>query len=314
MQILPLTGQTKSQFQDQLAAFEQQFTYPLGENTFFTIDHGDDYSAFFENLGQAKTWIALEHGQIIGCVSLAIRDLYAHNRLWRVGYLGDLKIDPDHQRGRTLYLLARAVQESLIKNVDFGYGVVMGGTSVTPPQYTGRLGIPRFVKGGDRLILKFSAFSLPVPEIHEPEILHSSTARELFLRLSPEQGWWERNPFLLISSRAPEWIHMANQAIGCYEDTLYGKRLFLTTGQELTFGHLTNMAFSAPMAARQVILYALRRAQKYRMNGLFSALTRQQYHDLKPFIADLPHDVSISDVYLTHPEYNSLLTINTADI
>lgn len=74
--------------QEQLARFEREFSYPLG-NDRFAIDHGADYLAFFRDLGEPKTFVATVAGAVAGVLVAVRRRLPAP-----VWYLCDLKVAP----------------------------------------------------------------------------------------------------------------------------------------------------------------------------------------------------------------------------
>ncbi len=94
----------RAAFQARLAALERLATYPLGDDT-FRLDHGPDYFAFFDRLGEVLYAAALE-GETLAAVACGMlrrvpfRQGEAPRRTW---YLADLKVHPDY-RGRRLPL------------------------------------------------------------------------------------------------------------------------------------------------------------------------------------------------------------------
>lgn len=104
MRITRVHPRERAAFQARLAALERLATYPLGDDT-FQLDHGPDYFAFFDRLGDVLYGVALEGDQVaaVGCGVLrrvVTRRGRAPRRAW---YLGDLKVHPDF-RGRRIPL------------------------------------------------------------------------------------------------------------------------------------------------------------------------------------------------------------------
>lgn len=71
---------------DELAAFEREFVYPLGRDT-FRIDHGSDYLAFFRSLGTPAVLVSESQGRLRG-ICVAVERSFAEPT-W---YLCDLKV------------------------------------------------------------------------------------------------------------------------------------------------------------------------------------------------------------------------------
>ena len=90
-----------------LKRFENQFTYPLGDKTFF-IRHGFegeyDYFSFFEQMGEVNYFVIEENNAIIGAGCAILRTIN-NEKLW---YLCDFKVSKIH-RGR------KALEKMLVK-------------------------------------------------------------------------------------------------------------------------------------------------------------------------------------------------------
>ena len=88
-------------YSKKLQLFEQQFTYPLGEQC-FKIIHGTnssyDYFSFFEQLGEPQVFIVEKNDKIICALCAILRDLKDH-RAW---YLCDYKMLKEY-RGQKVY-------------------------------------------------------------------------------------------------------------------------------------------------------------------------------------------------------------------
>lgn len=79
-----------NQWKSSLHQFEEHFTYPLGGDS-FSIDHGDNYLAFFQRMGNAHLYAMEKDDQII-----AVGAGIIHHR-FKAWYLCDMKVHPDHR-------------------------------------------------------------------------------------------------------------------------------------------------------------------------------------------------------------------------
>src|SRR5262245_21030215 len=111
MIVRALTEPPPSELAAALGEFERQFVYPLGPGRSFRIEHGDDYPRFYRAMGDARCFVALECGRVVGVLCAALRPL-----LWPdggerlVGYLGDLKTVSDIRSGWVLLEFLAAVE------------------------------------------------------------------------------------------------------------------------------------------------------------------------------------------------------------
>lgn len=104
-----------------IAALEAGARYPLGEDR-FRLDHGRDYFAFFDRLGDVAYYVAAEDGEVLAVGCGMLRRLPGVGAAW---YIGDLKVRPEH-RGRHIPLrmfAAAFVAES--PRCRQGYGISM---------------------------------------------------------------------------------------------------------------------------------------------------------------------------------------------
>ncbi len=79
-----------------LRALEAGIPYPLDDDA-FTIDHGDDYSAFHRGLGDAHYLVATDGPRVVGAIAGVLRTADVAGRRVPSVYLGDLKVAPDHR-------------------------------------------------------------------------------------------------------------------------------------------------------------------------------------------------------------------------
>jgi GNAT superfamily N-acetyltransferase len=127
MKIECLDVETRYLFQPQIVNLEQFASYPWGDD-FFKIDHGDDYFAFFDRLGEVDYYISLNEKQQVSAVGAGIlrkvRDRVSDpsQLTW---YLCDLKVHPQSQNQRlSLKLLRHAIAMGKAR-CDRGYSISM---------------------------------------------------------------------------------------------------------------------------------------------------------------------------------------------
>lgn len=101
--VVHVTRPSRERFAGELRLLEGLATYPLGDDH-FRLDHGADYFAFYDRLGEVHYYVAEERGHVIaaGCgVKRSVPD--RSGRMRRAFYLADLKVAPD-ARGRRIPL------------------------------------------------------------------------------------------------------------------------------------------------------------------------------------------------------------------
>lgn len=115
-----ITPGLRDAFRARIAALEEGVTYPLGGDR-FSLDHGDDYFAFFDRLGAVTYYAALDGERVVGVGCGILRDLLG-GPAW---YLCDLKVHPAY-RGRWVptTLLLHAVPR-YYPRCGRGYGITM---------------------------------------------------------------------------------------------------------------------------------------------------------------------------------------------
>jgi len=98
MRVFELKAHQREEYNEKLIQFESVFCYPLGADT-FSINHGLDYFAFFDQLGRTHVFIGQEDDQIVA-VAIAVSrniDLYNCGNKEKVWYICDLKVHPNHR-------------------------------------------------------------------------------------------------------------------------------------------------------------------------------------------------------------------------
>ena len=257
---------------DALKRFERQFTYPLGPGRSFRISHGDDYVRFFRAMGEARCFVAERDQRVLGVLGAALRPLmFPGGERRTVLYLGDLKVDPAVQGGRMVMRLASALESWLDERTDIAFGVVMDGTKVTPAQYTGRLGLPRFTALGKIAVVRLCLG--PQDERDDSWEANEQDGEECHERLA-SRGFACPVGVPSRSEMARRWlVDPAGAACGCLEDTLRSKRLYdAADGSEIRSAHLSCFAYGSPESGVALLEAALAGAAQNGLHRLFVAV------------------------------------------
>jgi hypothetical protein len=298
-----------------LAAFEEQFTYPLGPVRSFRISHGDDYPRFFRAIGEAACFVALRQGCVLGTLGAALRKLVLPaGEERRVVYLGDLKVAPAARGGPALLRLVRAAQDWACGRAEAAFGVVMDGTAVTPEAYTGRLNIPAFRELGKVLILRLPTRTEDAGA--DDGFTAPAAAAEVCCRrlsagrcASPGGTPAER------SEMEPVWLmHPGGASCGRLEDTRRAKRLVADGGAEMRSAHLGGFAFRDPRAGANLLREALRRAALLDFPALFVAVAAPEAEGIRQALEGMEVVAAPATVFGTGLEPFPLWNINTAEI
>lgn len=112
---------------------EEGVSYPLGDDS-FSIDHGADYFAFFERLGEVRYDLVIEGSTVVAVVARVLRTLSLGPKPTRCWYLCDLKVLPAYRGRRISTLLAKHSFLTSYKHCPRGYAVTMN-----PPRGTNRV-------------------------------------------------------------------------------------------------------------------------------------------------------------------------------
>ena len=254
-----------------LVRFEREFTYPLGTRARFRISHGEDYLPFFQAMGEPDIMVLEKNDEVLGCLARVNRHLILDGECLEAHYLCDLKLSVA-SRGTTA--LPRLIRETKSVIESSGsrscYCIVMGGTGKLPTDYTGRLGVPRFEKLGDIVVLRLE----PVTASRLTGKTVSPAAFEEVSRGLPRSGYSAPGADRTARSLV-EPIHLVTEngdACGIIEDTRKGKRLFVEGGGEMLSGHLSRFAFDSPEAAGRLLRDAVSIARDAGLPALFTAL------------------------------------------
>lgn len=100
------------EFGAKLQELESVAEYPYGDD-FFKLNHGKDYFAFFERMGEPLFHVALDENRVVACAAGILRTLKIENKTVRAWYLCDLKIHPEF-RGRQI--TTKLFRKNLFRN------------------------------------------------------------------------------------------------------------------------------------------------------------------------------------------------------
>lgn len=90
--IVKLDNENRTELSNLIKEMESDIYYPLGDD-FFRIDHGYDYFAFFERLGELHYWCAFDGDKLIGVAAGILRTIN-DEKTW---YLCDLKVIKEYR-------------------------------------------------------------------------------------------------------------------------------------------------------------------------------------------------------------------------
>src|SRR5262249_52747951 len=178
---------------------------------------------------------------------------------------------PSARHGWVLPRLAQAVGRWAEGRASAAFAVVMDGTRATPPDYTGRIGIPPFSQLGKVMVLRIPTADSPSNHEQRWEVDEGSGSA-CYTRLSAgryaslegfpaERSWPE-----------PLWLmEPAGRACGRLEDTQRAKRLIADDGVEMRSAHLSCFAWRDLAAGVELLQIARRRGASRGFPALFVA-------------------------------------------
>ena len=298
-----------------LAEFEREFSYPLGPAERFRISHGEDYLPFFRAIGEPVLLVMEDAGKILGGIARVRRRLELRREEGGLveasvaHYLCDLKVAAAARGTRVLgRLIGETKREIEASDSRACYCVVMAGTGRLPTDYTGRLGVPRFEKVGEIVILRISPGGPfvkrgQVISLKDFAVLRGRLARPGYTATGGESAYrsW-MSPLPLVT---PD-----GDACGMLEDTRRGKRLWLESGGELVSAHLSGFAYATPEAGAALLAAAVVRAQ----GPFFVALPWREMEVVRPLLDRLNFTEAEAAVYGHDLEMEHDWWVDTAEI
>ncbi|MXZ56542.1 MAG: hypothetical protein F4227_05840 [Gammaproteobacteria bacterium] len=301
-QIFRLTAQEIAEFSPMLRDFEYQFWYPLGESKEFRIEHPSLYTDFFSSMGDAYCFVALREDEVVGVLSAVIRTLVTPNgKSSQVAYVVDVKITKELQGSTLLYRLARTAILWLRPQITSAYSVVMDGTTVTPKQYTGRVGVPQFSWSGRVHLLSFStATNFPwksrVSE-HPLDLSSAETGIEPRKTSTAVPTWALMNP-LLRAQEDPVWlVDEQTDASALLEDTRRAKQLYDRQHTEYRYAHLTYLSYVSPEHIVSLIPHACTRSHSSGFTHLFVTVPETHLAVVQSRLDNIDHNAFSASIY-----------------
>jgi hypothetical protein len=121
-----LTQADRASFEERVFALEKGVTYPLGDD-FFEIDHGDDYFAFFDRLGETAYHVVLDEDRVVavGCGVLRAIPKGFGGPPEKIWYGCDLKVHRDYRRRRLPWEMFKYAFPRKYPSCGRGYGISM---------------------------------------------------------------------------------------------------------------------------------------------------------------------------------------------
>lgn len=307
---------------DELAQFEQQFQYPLGPDSHFSISHGSEYLPFFAAMGAATLLVAEHLGTIVGTLVLVHRQLViresgsgeSQTRCQEAHYICDLKVRPDARSGSALARLMTAAAEIIRPCQSHAcYSVVMAGTSSEPAAYTGRLNIPDFATVGEVAILRFLTAASSEPSKVVDASPDQFTATQARLRTAGVQAAAGDSSLRSLIA-VQRFCHIDETACGLLEDTRRGKRLIHGSGEEIVSSHLSRFRWSDLTAAEDLLKHALDRSFELGFPAMFCSMPFAAWTQLKPLLQGLEYQQTSATVYGYQVQFNLDWWIDTSEI
>lgn len=184
-------------WRDALRALEGAITYPLDDQGLqrFTIDHGQDYEAFFSRRGPARFMIASdERGELLGTMAGCWHKARLHHELFTALYMGDLKLSPAARGQRVVHKMAAHALYALftqrrLRGWSIVYGAAMQGArgDVTRSMTGAHAG--RLLEPMARLALYFTSSQA----LQALDLRGCPVVQRAGLNLSPTQVPWRSN-------------------------------------------------------------------------------------------------------------------------
>ena len=318
-QIFRLTAQEIAEFSPLLQDFERQFWYPLGDSIEFRIEHPHPYTDFYSSMGDAYCFVALREDEVVGALNSVIRTSVAPNgKRAQVAYVADVKITKELQGSTLLYRLARTAILWLRPQITSAYSVVMDGTSVTPKQYTGRVGVPQFSWAGRVHLLRFSTatkFSRAASVSEYPLDANAVVSGIEPRRKSTDvPNWASMNP-LLRAQEGPAWlVDQQTGASALLEDTRRAKKLYDRQHAEICFAHFSYLSYADVEHIVRLIPHACTRSQSLGFSHLIVSVPEAHLAAIQSLIQDIDHDVYSASIYGISLSEDFPFLINSAEI
>ncbi|HAL72172.1 MAG TPA: hypothetical protein DCP71_10410 [Verrucomicrobiales bacterium] len=276
-----------------LERFEAQFQYPLGDNSHFSISHGQAYLPFFSAMGPATLLVAEREGEVIGTLARVQRWLHWQGECpmkQLAHYLCDLKISPQARGSRVLALLMNEARRQIERSKSLScYGIVMNGTGRLPMSYTGRVGIPLFEKVAEIVVLRLSSLQNTEAKAGHT-VKQTCPGPPACIVTGGRTG---------LRSQMPPVPILDERGImrGLLEDTRLAKRLWTDGGAEMVSAHLSGLHFDTPSKGAETIRRAVQEASQQQIPAVFTAVPKSRVEGLLPYFEDLNVEEAPATIY-----------------
>ncbi len=292
-------GRLDAPLAEKLHEFEQRFVLRLSDGTEYVRVHGDDVVSHYRTIGRpAVTFIAEEHGRVVGTKSLVVKRVRVPGRgVLRFVYALNVRVAPECRFGAVLSRMQLAAFRWALPRC-WGVLTVIPTATATPPRSrSGRFGIPSL-----RPLAHIPLLRIPLDcacdGAHadrclttEPHVqaLYRRLTRD---RIAPVGGWPARR-----STFEPLWLALPDgSACCCLEGPSRFRRWVAPSGPDLVWRYPSFFAASSVDAAERMLRVAAAHARRIGPEQLKSLFDPQMAAALTTRLA-LPREPSPLTIY-----------------
>ena len=298
-----------------LERFEQRFTYPLGDDMRFSLEHGPDYGLFYRALGDALHLVALDDDDIAGTVSIALRSLVRNRTQQCVWYIGDLKVAERWRTGEPLRRLAIAGLGAAAPRCASAFGVMMDGAVKRPDTLGRRTTMPLFAKCGELHLWSIPSGSATAAAGDLPSI-SAENGQARYFHLMDAQTVVVRGGDAGLKSRFPvAWLSTPSAgAVGRLEDTELAKRLVRDDGAPIRLAHLGDFAFADLNSAAALLHAAVAMAAERGFGALMVSMPPSKSRLLDQFLRDRGATLATATIFGLRTAHDGEWHVNSSEI
>jgi hypothetical protein len=293
--------------------FEASFTYPLGDNLRFSIEHGPDYGLFYRSLGDPLCVVAEDGNAIAGTVSIALRSLVVKGRKQCAWYVGDLKIGQRWRGGEPLRGIALASFRSAAPRCARAFGVMMDGAVKRPDKLGRRTSIPLFSRTGE-----VHLWSIPTAKARGADALEidETEGEARFFQMVGADTVIASGGDPRAKSKFPvAWLTTpSGTAVGRLEDTHRAKRLVRNDGVPLPLAHLACFAYADAESAMSLLDSAMGLARGRGFETLMVSMPPVRSRELSERLQAAQASLATATVFGVRTEHCSEWHINSSEI
>ena len=109
------------------------------------IDRSPDFFSLLKLRGDTKTFVAEEHGNIIGCICVSLQQVFVDGEIYPLQYVGDFKVLEEYRnQGIGLQLCNEVAEYALSQNADLAFLNVSKGNTKPVSFFKNRSDMPDF--------------------------------------------------------------------------------------------------------------------------------------------------------------------------